>query len=668
MSRVEEITAILTEIAFHLQSQQEDFNTNLTSTISSLNQTLNLNNNEGESRVRVLETTLSLMCFKTPQVFNLMVEDLVQTIVTVLKSSIMCKVLRFQKEEFLQIGSSISRFDCEELVKACLDIIGRLEEHHGTLSHMLFRAVLRVTASASSHQILSPFPYIRSIQQCHQKNTSFSKLHSLMPEEISISDNDIPLRLLMWYLDPLTLKHDISSILSESSTRPFLYLKKEMHERMRWRSIVLSLVLSPTIFIQTRALLHNWFLVTGSTSVLQLQIVVVLSVLDVLAQPIRWGLSMEMGSKLPFSQAYFPHKQPLLLLLAGTVSCKTFLELVHFIKELILQGDDHSDLVSKRSSINARMIDHKSTWALLMNFPVWFYFSASLLFSGRNCTIGAGKTQLHDLEKIRDAASRYLTWILSPTNEYLSDLLLNFFTEKSRSFEKHGLDTHNVNASVRRKLGKLKVRENKDTTASKEYDGHAMRLWLNEFHDCHETFCKRAVNDRELIGEKTQKILDPRHSLLFRRIPLGIFIWVSDINEEACQCLFHYAASGSILLHDNKKSAMSSRKSDEKEEAIEGVRLVFDLFDVIEEIAESIFDKESEGAEFVCRLKVKAVRFLVMHMEKLLSLQTDEADGSMLMLTHLQRRLSMWKHQLGKNFQGYEDLDEICNALRLKLA
>ncbi|KAI3866878.1 hypothetical protein MKX03_027111 [Papaver bracteatum] len=568
MSRVEEITAILTEIACHLQSQQEDFNTNLTSTISSLNQTLNLNTNEGESRVRVLETTLSLMCFKTPQVFNLMVEDLVQTIVTVLKSSIMCKVLRFQKEEFLQIGSSISRFDCEELVKACLDIIGRLEEHHGTLSHMLFRAVLRVTASASFHQILSPFPYIRSIQQCHQKNTSFSKLHSLLPEEISISDSDIPLRLLVWYLDPLTLKHDISSILSESSTRPFLYLKKEMHERMRWRSIVLSLVLSPTIFIQTRALLHNWFLVT----------------------------------------------------------------------------------------------------ALLMNFPVWFYFSASLLFTGRNCTIGAVKAQLHDLEKIRDAASRYLTWILSPTNEYLSDSLLNFFTEKSRSFEKHGLDAHNVNASVRRKLGKLKVHENKVTVASKEYDGHAMRLWLNEFHDCHETFCKRAVNDRELIGEKTQKVLDPRHSLLFRRIPLGIFIWVSDINEEACQCLFHFAASGSILPHDNKKSVMFSQKSDEKEETIEAVRLVFDLFDVIEEMSESIFDKESEGDEFVCRLKVKAVGFLVTYMEKLWSLQTDEADGAMLMFTDLQRRLSMWKHQLGKNFQGYEDLNEICNALNLKLA
>lgn len=95
-------------------------------------------------------------------VFNLMVEDLLQTIVTVLKSSIMCRVLPFEKEEFLQIGSSISRFDCEELVKACLDIIGRLEEHHGTLSHMFFRSVLRLTALASSHQILSSFPYTSS--------------------------------------------------------------------------------------------------------------------------------------------------------------------------------------------------------------------------------------------------------------------------------------------------------------------------------------------------------------------------------------------------------------------------------------------------------------------------------------------------------------------------
>ncbi|MCL7029951.1 hypothetical protein MKW94_004837, partial [Papaver nudicaule] len=68
--------------------------------------------------------------------------------------------------------------------------------------------------------------------------------------------------LLVWYLDPLTLKHDISTILSESLTRPFLCLKKEMHERMRWRSIVLSMVLSPTMFIEARALLHNWFLVT----------------------------------------------------------------------------------------------------------------------------------------------------------------------------------------------------------------------------------------------------------------------------------------------------------------------------------------------------------------------------------------------------------------------
>ncbi|KAI3979462.1 hypothetical protein MKX01_001654 [Papaver californicum] len=146
--------------------------------------------------------------------------------------------------------------------------------------------------------------------------------------------------------------------------------------------------------------------------------------------------------------------------------------------------------------------------------------------------------------------------------------------------------------------------------ASKEYDGHAMRLWLNEFHDYHESYWKRAVNDRELIGGKTQKILNHKHSLLFRRIPLGIFTGVSGINEEACQCLFHYAASGSILPHDNKKPVMCSRKSDEKEEAIEGVRLAFDLFDVIEEMAESIFDTESEGDEFIrLSLSLRTAKF-----------------------------------------------------------
>lgn len=69
-------------------------------------------------------------------------------------------------------------------------------------------------------------------------------------------------RLLFWYLDPLTLKQAVSKILQDTVERPFLCLSEEFHQRIEWRAIVICLVLSPVMFIETRALLHNWFLKT----------------------------------------------------------------------------------------------------------------------------------------------------------------------------------------------------------------------------------------------------------------------------------------------------------------------------------------------------------------------------------------------------------------------
>ncbi|OVA16334.1 hypothetical protein BVC80_8473g1 [Macleaya cordata] len=670
MSRVAEITALLTEIASRLQTGLPLTESSLPA-ISSLNQTLNLNE---ESRVRVFDTALSLMCFKAPQVFDSMIENLVGTIVSVLLSSISCKVLRFQKEEFLQIGSSISRYDCGELIKACLDVFGRLEGH-GNLSHLLFRAVLRVAISASCHQSLFPLPNIVIVEPSYQKNTAFSKLHSLLPEEISVS-NEMLSRLFLWYLEPLTLKDDISRILSESSKRPFLSLKKELYERMTWRSIILCMVLSPTMFIETRTLLHSWFLLTGLTSILELQIEIVSSVLDVLQRPMWWGMSMEVGSKLPFSQAYFLDKHHLLLRLAGPLSCESLLGLVHLIRGLVSHAENHSDPIFKQTSIKARMIDHKSTWALLMAFPVWFYFASALLFSGKNCPdmflprciTGAVKTQTHDIEQNRASAARYLAWILIPCNEYHSDLLVNCLIEISISLEHCCLDTHNVTAGFQKKLMTPKDHDYKNTMAAKEYDGRAMGLWLKQFHDCHVSYWNKIANNSESAGAKAPKILSLRQNLLFRRIPLGIFIGCSNIDEEACELLLHYAATGAILPYDNKDLMTLSEKSDERKEAIEGAHLVFSLFDVIEDMSDSIFETEESSHEFICRLRVKVGRFLVKCVEKLLQLNTDEDNEEMLMLMDLRRRLSQWRHQGGEGFQGYKALDEIFRALNFKLS
>lgn len=56
-----------------------------------------------------------------------MLQYLVNTIVTVLSSSIACRVFQFQKDELFQVGSSISHRDCAELVEACAEVVGKLE-------------------------------------------------------------------------------------------------------------------------------------------------------------------------------------------------------------------------------------------------------------------------------------------------------------------------------------------------------------------------------------------------------------------------------------------------------------------------------------------------------------------------------------------------------------
>lgn len=74
----------------------------------------------------------------------------------------------------------------------------------------------------------------------------------------------------------------------------------------------------------------------GLASVLDLQVGIVSSVLDILSRPMRWGISMELGLQIPFSYAYFPNKhRELLAILNASVSCKAFMGLVCYIKDSI---------------------------------------------------------------------------------------------------------------------------------------------------------------------------------------------------------------------------------------------------------------------------------------------------------------------------------------------
>lgn len=183
--------------------------------------------------------------------------------------------------------------------------------------------------------------------------------------DFSLSNHEIPTRLLIWYLDPLALKHDISKILQETIKRPFLCLSMEFYERMDWRSILVCLVLSPIMFIDTRALLHDWFLQTGLSSVVELLMELVSLILDVISRPTWWGLSLELGLKLPFSNSYFPYKSDFLRTLTGPFSYESFLQLVHMTRKSAYLHRELCDPTIKPSAVRVASIDHKSIWYIL---------------------------------------------------------------------------------------------------------------------------------------------------------------------------------------------------------------------------------------------------------------------------------------------------------------
>lgn len=85
-------------------------------------------------------------------------------------------------------------------------------------------------------------------------------------------------------------------------------------------------------------------------------------ILDVISRPTWWGIPLELGSKLPFSNAYFPYKSHLLRTLAGPISSESFLQLVHGTSESVSLVRKHSDPTIKPSAVNVASINHKSIW------------------------------------------------------------------------------------------------------------------------------------------------------------------------------------------------------------------------------------------------------------------------------------------------------------------
>ncbi|OAY82320.1 hypothetical protein ACMD2_16604 [Ananas comosus] len=492
-------------------------------------------------------------------------------------------------------------------------------------------------------------------------------------------------RMLFWYLDPSTLKHDISEILREAIQRPFLCLKKELYDHMAWRSIIICLVTSPTIFMETRALLHRWFLMTGLASVLDLQVGIVSSVLDILSRPMRWGISMELGLQIPFSYAYFPNKhRELLAILNASVSCKAFMGLVCYIKDSIpscakLSQNSTSHLSLGVCELEASMdvVDFDSFWSLAMNFPVWFYFAISLLFHGEHSHDYLSKlvhnevtTEETKSDKLALDAAFYISWILSPINEAQQNMLADHIFQSSRSWVRKSMAHSSFEGRSFSKINykntishskRLQIPKNDDNGKlhiSTEFDsGSNVIPWLREFNSHRIKFCSRI---RTLGEGESEHSANLQWNLVFSKIPLGILIMCPNfLNENGCEVLLHYAATGEAVLLKELPNKVEKC-------AMEGAHLVLNLLDDIEDLSRMFFDCEDSRLTFISQFKGNTCRYLLRCVHMLPKGEDfNYAFGVKVgdAMVDLHMRLVKWKQQGGEDFDGCEALEDVIKEL-----
>lgn len=111
--------------------------------------------------------------------------------------------------------------------------------------------------------------------------------------------------------------------------------------------------------------LHN----RGLASIMELQTEIIVQELDIISRPMWWGISMEVGSKLPFSHAYFPNEQDLLRILAGPISKNYFQNLLYKISGSLSQAGSLIDKSSWKTTSKINAVDHESMWYILKSVP-----------------------------------------------------------------------------------------------------------------------------------------------------------------------------------------------------------------------------------------------------------------------------------------------------------
>ncbi|CAL5044576.1 unnamed protein product [Urochloa decumbens] len=681
---LEDLTRVLAELAARLSRPPAaggaaSAGDALSASISSLAATLNPNGGGGgaSSETRVLDAALSLMCFDPIEVNRARVSCLVRTLVSALSASVSCRVVRPDggaDEEMLCVGSSVSPRDCCELLQSCATLVQKLGDcDAGRQSYDLLYAAAKTAVLSPQYQCLFPLPYFKEEgESICDMGTIAAELINHPSNHVPPSDNSIPLRLLLWHLDPSIIKHDLSAMLQEVIRRPLLCLRKELQNRMEWRSIIICLVCSPIIFMDMRSLLHFWFLATGLGSVLELQSALVSSALDVLLKPMSWGISMELGQKFPFSHAYFPSQHSdLLAILTGPLSCRGFLDLVSYINALVHLSNTRTGCSSPENLLI------QPAWYMIMNFPVWFIFATALLFhrEGSQDYLSEILSKETVADSITDVslaqrAAFYLSWVLCPSNGDQGQILANNILEISHSWARNNKKSPKYHSSTVNHRRKLRLPTSVDSEKL-HVPTYSVVSLIEEFDDRCVKFCS-TTGFPQAQAEKLSDFYPSCHNLLHLWIPLGVLLVASScVDEQNCGILLRYTSTGHVLKsnevemktknHVGSGGFLSSCSGTAERWVLSGACLIFGWLDVVEDMSSLIFDCDDRCQHFVRQLRTKTGPYLLKCVQLLFEMLA-EADQDRDFAIDLHNRLLNWD----KNGQGYGIFGDVILKMKKK--
>ncbi|KAJ1258030.1 hypothetical protein BS78_10G042600 [Paspalum vaginatum] len=690
---LDDITRLLADLAGRLSGSPAggvaaSGGDSLSASISSLAAALNPNGGSS-SGTSVLDAALSLMCFDPLEVNRARVDCLVQTLVSALRASASCRVVRSNGgggEEMLCVGSSVSPGDCRELVLSCAALVEKLGDcDAGRHSFDLLYAVVKTAVLSPHYQCVFPLPYYKEEGEtiCDMQSISMELINH-PSSHVLPSDHSVPLRLLLWHLDPSIVKHDLSAMLQEVIRRPLLSLRKEFHNRMEWRVVIICLVCSPTIFMEMRSLLCFWFLETGLGSVLELRRALVSSALDILLKPNSWGVCIELGQKFPFSHAYFPSEQSgLLAILTGPLSCKGFLGLVSYINAL-----DHFDYTrtgcSSQKNLQLQpskgLVKYNSAWCMVIDFPVWFNFATALLFhrDGSQDYLSETLSKEISAESISDVslaqrAAFYLSWVLCPSNDQ-RQMLANNILEISHSWARNNKKHPSYHCSTVNHRRKLRLPTSVDSEKL-HVPTNTISSLIEEFDDRCVKFCSTTTFPHGQGGKLLDGCPTPQN-LLHLWIPLGVLLVSSScVNEQNCDMLLRYTSTGQVMgsteaqikakEHVTNGALLGSCGGTVERWALSGAYLIFGWLDLVQDMS-VIFDCEDRYQHFISQLRTKTGPYLLKCV-KLIFEALDQADQDRDFVTDLHNRLLKWNKN-GKGCEIFADaILEMNNRFNLPL-